>query len=192
MIWYFSPFSVKGNFGELCNQYCKLVSNEEDWICITDGDVLFLTSNYGKQLEDIIEKYKNENVGLFTCLVNRTGALQQCYNGIISEDPNILNHKRIAIQLQKEKYYDVVELSHIISGHLMLFKKKTFDFVNGFPDEITDKMKSKGITKNILACDNRFSNRILKNGYKIYLMTGVYMLHYYRMAEGIQSKDHLR
>ena len=191
-IYYFTPFNKDGNFGDEINKYCRLVPSEEDYICILDGDCMFLTHNFGKQLEDIVEKYKNDNIGLFTCLVNRTGTLRQCFNGVISEDPNIRNHRNIAIQLQKERYDQVVELKEFISGHLMLFKKKTWEFVGYFADSVSERMQVKGINKNILGVDNRFSRRILKNGYKIYLMTGVYLFHYYRLNEGIQSKDHLK
>jgi GT2 family glycosyltransferase len=191
-IWYFTPFSTSGNYGDECNQYCKLVLSDDDYICITDYDFMLLTSNFDKQLKDIIEKYKNDNVGLFTCVTNRSGSLPQCHSQVISEDSDIRNHRKIALQLQREKYDSIKDLGHIISGHLMLFKKKDWASIGGFPDEVTEKMKLKGITKNILSVDNRYSNRALKHGYKVYLMEGVYGIHYYRLNEGIQSKDHLK
>lgn len=179
MIYYFSPYSLEGNLGKAYNDYMQLLPNDDDWACITDGDVMFLTSNYGKQLQDIVNVYKDHNVGLFTCLTNRVGNLEQCYNGYINDDGEIRNHRKIAIQLQKEKYFEVSQIHKIISGHLMLIQKRVWNEI---------KFKEEGI----LSVDNNFSFKLLKNNYMIYLMQGVYVMHYYRMIEGRPYKDHLK
>ena len=168
----------------------SLLPNDDDYAAFVDGDTMFLTANYGKQISDIIEKYKDHNVGLFTCYTNRTGNAEQCYKGVISEDGEIRNHRAIALELQKTQYDQVKELTNIISGHLMVVQKKIWRDVGFFADELSDKMKTR-YTKNLLAVDNRFSKRILKNNYKIYLMEGVYLMHYYRLCEGKEFRDHL-
>ena len=64
----------------------------------------------------------------------------------------------------------------------MAIKKKTWKEVGKFPE----------IPNKILDVDGLFSSKIIRAGKDIYLMRGVYKLHYYRMAEGRKYKDHLR
>lgn len=176
---FFTPYSFNKDIGKAYNDACKLVTDSEDWICLTDGDVMFLTSDFGHQIKEIIDLH-GKDVGLFTCLVNRVGTLAQCYNNTISEEPNILEHRKIALRLSKEQRHQVKEIPNPISGHLMLFKKATWEAINGFPEE-----------RGILSVDNTFSNRMVKNGYKIMVMEGLYCFHYYRLLEGRLNKSHL-
>ena len=179
MVYFFSPYSFQKDIGKAYNNYVRLAPNQDDWICLTDGDLLFLQSDFGHQIQEVIDLH-GKDVGLFTCLVNRVGTKSQCYQDVISEDPNILNHRKIAIELAKTKRTEIKYIPNPISGHLMLFKKETWESIGGFPEE-----------RGILAVDNTFSNRMARNGYKIAVMEGVYCLHYYRMAEGKSSKVHL-
>ncbi len=181
MLYFCSPFSFKKDIGEAYNNYVKLIPDEEDWICITDMDTMFLTPDIGFQLQEIIDLHGNSSVGLFSCLTNRVGNLDQCYQRIISEDPNITSHRKIAVQLAKEKRHEIREIPNPISGHLMLFKKSTWTSIGGFPEG-----------RGILSVDNTFSNRMARNGFKIVCMDGVYLFHYYRFCEGIKDKSHLK
>ena len=180
MIYFFTPYSWQHDLGQAYNHYVNLVPKQEDWVCLMDSDMMTLTADFGHQMQEIIDLHGN-NVGLFTCLVNRVGNLDQCYRHTISEDGDIRNHRKIALQLAKEKRHEVREIPNPISGHLMLFKKATWEAVGGFPEE-----------RGILSVDNTFSNRMVRNGYKIMVMEGVYAFHYYRLLEGKQNKDHLK
>jgi GT2 family glycosyltransferase len=179
MIYFFTPYSWSHDIGKAYNDYCKLVSSKDDWICLMDGDLMFLQSDFGHQIQEIIDLH-GSNFGLFTCLVNRVGTLKQCHQDTISEDPNIITHRKIAIQLAQERRHVIKEIPNPISGHLMLFKKETWESIGGFPEE-----------RGILAVDNTFSNRMARHGYKIAVMEGVYCLHYYRLLEGRKNKSHL-
>lgn len=178
MIWYFTPYSIQKDFGKAYNEYANLVTNPEDWICFVDGDSQFLTSNFGHQIEEYVSVYPD--TGIFTCYTNRVGNLEQCYNNRINEDSNILNHKRIALQLQKEKRLHVKELTKPISGMLMVIRKSVWDKINGSPEE-----------KGILGIDNHISQRVLNEGLKIRLMEAVYLFHFYRLDTGVHNKGHL-
>lgn len=179
MIYFFSPYSQEKQLGKAYNDCMSLLPSDNDYACFTDLDVMFLTPNIGHQLQDIVTKYETHNVGLFTCLTNRVGNLQQCYLNQISQDPNISNHRHIALKLQSENYDQVEELTNIISGHFMLVKKSVWNAC---------KFKEEGI----LAVDNNFSRKVLTKGFKIYLLKGVYVFHYYRLNEGRQNKQHLK
>lgn len=180
-IHYFKPFNLNKNIGKAYNEAMSLLSEGNDWGCLLDGDTMFLTSNYGKQISDIIENYKeNKNIGILTCLTNRIGNPYQRYNGIINEDPNIKNHIKIALKLQKEKYLDLLEIPRTISGHMMLIPKWVWEEAGGFDEE------------GILQIDNKFSKKILLMGKKIYLMQGIYIFHNYRLLQGKKDKTHLK
>jgi len=187
-IWYFTPYALDGNLGKAYNEYCELVKNENDWICFIDGDVAFLNSYWGKHFEDLIKKYPN--AGIITAYTNRVGCLEQCLNGMISDESDIKIHKQIAYKCSAEHYLEVKEINHVISGHIMLFKKKTWIDAKGFPETLRDKDLNK-YSKNMATVDNRFSRRVLNLGKKILLAKGMYVFHYYRLKEGIHSKEHL-
>lgn len=159
------------------NHYASLVQNEEDWLCFIDRDCMFLADDYGHQLEEIIAIHPN--VGMFTSITNRVGQKKQCHNGVISNDPNLLNHRKITLELSKTKRHVVSPIPNPISGHLMLIKKKTWNSIGGAPEN-----------RGILSVDNTISNRVVRKGYSLMLMEGVYVTHYYRM-ENYLDKSHL-
>jgi GT2 family glycosyltransferase len=178
MIHFLSPYSQEKNLGRAYNESVSLITNSEDWICLIDLDVMVLSHGIGHHLQEIINLHPN--TGLFSCRTNRVGQKRQCLNGVISDDPNLLNHRKIALQLAQEKRLIVSPLENPISGHLMLFKKSTWESVGGFPEN-----------RGILSVDNTFSNRIVRKGYNILMMEGVYVCHFYRLDTGILNKDHL-
>lgn len=187
MIYYIIPYGIDGNYGKACNDYCKLFP-EDSWIAVVDGDVAFLHDAWGKHFQALVDKYPD--AGLITTYASRIGNIEQCYQGKLSENRDLSYHRNIAIQLQNEKYLEVKELPTFISGHVMLFSKKTWTEVGGFPEELTERGKMK-FDKNIATVDNRFSSRIIKAGKKILLAEGIYVLHYYRLNEGRMHRSHL-
>lgn len=178
MLYFFTPYSTEKDIGKAYNQYMSLLPNDDDWAVLMDGDSMFLLPDFGHHIQSIIDKYPD--VGLFTCYTNRVGCKEQCYNNILSEDPNILNHKQIALNLQREKRNNIKEIKKVISGVVMIVNKKTWEHVGKFPEEM-----------GILSVDNHFSAQILRNRRKIFLMEGVYVLHFYRLDTGIKEKSHL-
>ncbi len=43
----------------------NLVRDPNDWVCMRDGDTMFMLPNWGHQIKHYIEKYPD--TGLFTC-----------------------------------------------------------------------------------------------------------------------------
>lgn len=177
MIYYFSPFDLGKNLGKGYNAHMELLPNDDDWGCLTDGDVMFLTTDYGKQIQDIVNLYPD--TGLFTCITNRVGQLEQCYNKQISENYDLRYHETLAKDIQRRDYLTVRDLNIVISGHLMLVRKDTWRKVGGFYEQ------------GILAVDNKFSFRVMKAGLKVRCMMGVYVFHKYRIGN-IKDKNHLK
>lgn len=172
MIYYCTPFSLERNLGKSYNEYVrKLTSNPNDWIFFIDGDCMVLDSNWGKHIEDLINKYPD--TGIFTAVTNRCGNRHLCYLGNRSNDENILNQYKISNFVKENSYLKVTEIKRVISGYFFGFSRKTFDLVGGFTE----------INGEILKVDNKFSKKVLNIGKKILLMDGVFAFHYYRLHE---------
>jgi hypothetical protein len=172
MIYYCTPFSLEKNLGKSYNEYVrKLTSNPNDWIFFIDGDCKALDPNWGKHIEDLINKYPD--TGIFTAITNRCGNRHQCYLGSRSNDENILHHYQLSNYVKETSYLKVTQINRVISGYFFGFSRKTFDLVGGFTE----------IDGEILKVDNKFSKKVLNIGKKILLMDGVYAFHYYRLHE---------
>lgn len=178
MVYYFSPFALDGNLGAAYNHYVETcVPNEDDWICFTDQDVAFIHEYTGNHINDYITTYPD--TGLFTCFTNRVNNNKQRYPEAFNQK-NIMYHIQVAQHLYQEKHLKTRELTKFISGMLMVFQKKTWRTVKGFPD-------------GMLKVDNRFSYRILKAGMKIRRMDGIYVFHRYRLGtKNIRNPKHLK
>lgn len=179
MIYYFAPFDSEKNIGRSHNQHCEIVPNAEDWICITDSDVLFLLPDTKKQIEDIIRKHGND-YQVFGCLTNRIASPHQRYKGYFETSAQIKYHKHIAQKCQTENYADVEETTINVAGFLMIFQKKTWDKYR-FSD-------------NSIRFDSEFTDKVKANGGKLAIMQGVYVFHDYRLGHEnpMYYIDHLK
>jgi GT2 family glycosyltransferase len=179
MIYYFTPYALDGYFGRAINESCKIVPNNEDWICIRDGDTSFITEDWGKIIAENIAKYPD--TGLFTCITNRSGRTVQLRS---RKDFMVRDIRKLA-QIAKDQAYRqrhvVSILSNAPAGYFMLFKKSTWLATGGFSD-----------TKGILGADIRFGDKVLKLGMPIRILYGLYIFHYYRMLQGPKNTKHLR
>ena len=155
-----------------------LLPNDNDWGVLMDGDTMFLTFDWGHAIEEVIKKIPN--AGIITCYTNRIAKNKIQLYGINS--PDIITHRTLAKKLDKDFRGSYRKINQKISGFFMAIKKKTWKEVGKFPE----------LPNKILDIDGLFSRKILTAGKDIYLMRGVYKLHYYRMAEGPKYKDHLR
>lgn len=178
MIYYFAPFDSEKNIGRSHNQHCEIVPNAEDWICITDSDVLFLLPDTKKQIEDIIQKHGN-TYQVFGCLTNRIASPHQRIDGWFTET-NIQLHKAKAQVAQATNYVDVEETDINIAGFLMVFQKKTWDKYR-FSD-------------NSIRFDSEFTDKVKADGGRLAIMQGVYVFHDYRLGHDnpMYYIDHLK
>lgn len=179
-IFYFTPYSVNKELGVAYNESCAIVPNDNDWICLMDGDTIFLSPTYGKHIADVIETHQDYD--FFTCLTNRTGNKRQRLNGIIDEDSDLISLKRKVLERERDHYNQVVQLHQHISGHFMLFRKKLWN-----------EFKFPTITKKgtILGIDNDWTQSLLDNGKKLGIIEGLVLIHYYRLTNGRSDKRHL-
>jgi len=186
MIYYFTPYSTEKNLGKAYNQYMRLLPSLDDWGCLMDADTMFLCSDFGTQINEIVNN--NPDAGLITCVTNRAGYHNQRYNDEFSHESDIKKHRLIAIECREKYYSEVNELKSNINGHLLLIKKSTWLKVGGFSE---NTIRDEQADSNLLGLDDNISKKILNNGMKILLMKGVYLFHYYRLNEGEHFRDHL-
>lgn len=177
MIYYFTPYSTQKDLALAYNKCMDLLPDDEDYACFTDGDSMFTTHDFGHQLEEITKKYPE--VPLFTCMTNRVGTDYQCINKAWDiEEMN--KHWKFSKELQSRFRTDCVDITNNspISGVMILLRKKEWKQVGGF-----DRNKMLGV-------DNNIHYKIRSRNHKIYLMKGVYLLHYYRDGKP-ENKQHL-
>lgn len=163
-IWYSNPWSNTKNIGGAINEFCSLIKNPNDWIVIQDGDICYLTSDWGKRIEDAIRK-EGHKFGLLGCYTNRIRERKNCHNGEFSDNMDIKFHHSIAESYKNE---GIEEIKHGIAGYFMAFQKKTFDLVGGFKE-------------NTITFDTHFNISVRKQGLKLGLIRNLYVWHSYRL-----------
>lgn len=169
IIHHIRPFSTTKNIGEEYNSRISELPND-CYVVLTDGDTMFLTSDWGAQIEQIIKD--NPHYSVITCMTNRIANPNHCVTGMFDND-SIMAHVIKAHELQLmhgTKCIDTV----VAPGLLMIFHKS-----------IWDKYKFK---ENSIIFDKQFSNDVIKGGGKIGLAKGLYMLHLYRYGKPNPTK----
>ena len=101
-------------------------------------------------------------------------------------DPSILRHKDICDEIDAANRLQVEEVQRRIAGHLMIIRKGVWKIIRR-----TAMLQVVAYNKKILGVDTKISYAMLQHGFKIYLMKGIYILHYLRMKEGFDYKNHL-
>lgn len=177
MIYTFTPFSIEKNFGKAINQCCSIVPNDEDWICIRDGDAMNLTPDWGNIIQDAIDKHGSEYqlFGCWTNRLNKANGGHQMASGLTYDNMNITDHYEVAQMLSK--FSDEMVEVKSIAGFFMLFQKKTWSLSGGF-------------VENSKAFDTWFCDAVKKKGGKIGLINRLYMFHLYRIwAKGDPGRE---
>lgn len=177
-IHYISAYSTEKNFGKAVNDACALIP-DTDYICLRDGDSMFLTSSWGKQIEDVI-KLHGHKYQLIACLTNRLGRPIQRYKGEFSTNMDIMHHYAIAEQLEREHWAEVEDITakRRVAGMFMLFPKTLWNTV---------KFK-----ENTAQFDDIFSTEVVRRGKKLGLMKGLYCFHFYRANKNPRDTSHLK
>jgi GT2 family glycosyltransferase len=165
MIYHFRPYSVDKQFADAINTHCNLVPNQDDWIVITDGDMMFLTPDWGVIIDKAIKDHGNE-YDLLGCWVNRVNPTsKQILVNDAYDDLTIMPHYELA-RFQSE-CSNIIRKIDKIGGFFMCFKKATWDKVGGFK-------------QNTKWFDIDFCNSITNSGGKIGLINQLYVFHLYR------------
>lgn len=174
-IHYSNPFSTEKNIGKAYNEFCENVP-DGDWICLQDGDMMYLTPDWGAQIEQVVNTYGNR-FDLIGCITNRLGRSIQLAEGVDYNNHDMKYHYKIAQKISQDNFGKVEDITkkRYIAGMFMLFPKTTWQ-KNKFPE-------------NDPAFDDAFSKSITKAGGKLGLMTGLYVYHAYRIWSDAPRHD---
>lgn len=176
-VWIRTPYSIEKNLGQVYNYEMAMIP-EGDAACFIDGDVMFLTPNYGH----ILYKYANAYPdAVLTCWTNRIHHLANRQRMPDGDDHDVKSMLRI-----EQGFTDVTEITGSVSGFLMVVPKHIW---RRYPFGLTNKFNPE--RPNLLGCDNEWTNRIRANGVKILRMNGLYVWHTYRLLSNGQDKSHL-
>lgn len=166
-IHYIQPFALDKNIGKAYNEACALIP-ADDWICITDHDVMFLEPTTKNLIAHNVEKYRDK-YRLFTCMTNRLAIGHQLHNNQRSDDPDIRNHMEIARE-RRQTIGDLVSpYRHDVAGFFLLFSTKTW---------AANPFKERSIY-----FDTIFATSVRRNNGRVGLMEGVYVFHLYRFGQ---------
>ena len=180
MIYYATPYSSDKSLVESYNAiYDRLYPN--DWGCILDGDAMFTTRTFGHQIESVI-KANESTYKVFTCMTNRVANNQQLVSGTWNN--NDMNYHREIGDKVWDDWFNIVDditNSSLFSGVMVLMQAKTWNEI--YPDIVKS-----GYT--MLGVDNEIHKQARAKGYKVGLMRGIYVMHYYRNGNK-SDKGHL-
>jgi hypothetical protein len=176
MIYHFNTLFSGKSIGKYYNDCCSIVP-AKNWICFWDSDVMVFNTfvRWNEFLEKIIEK--NPEVKLFSCVTGRIGTHKQRLGETQDTNPSMLFHRQVSEAIYKKKNFSVRRDSRTISGLMMLFNKDTWTKAGGF------------VETGIAGVDTAFSKNVYENIGCVGIIEGLYVMHYYRLAEG--NADHL-
>lgn len=175
-VHHITPASGDKNYGGAINAQIEPLP-DDDWICLRDGDTMFLHPSWPSQIEQLSQ----QNFNLIGCMTNRLGLPWQLHEGKISEDPNVLNHYEISERLFNTHGATVEPLNNTIAGLFMLFPRRIWDEV---------KFKE-GLHVDNAFIDYHFSIEIYRRFGKIGLAKGLYLFHFYRFNKNRRDISHL-
>ena len=182
MLYFLTPYALSGKLFEAYNTYMELLPNNDDWACFLDGDTAFLRSDFGHHITEYINQYPE--TGLFTCYASRCAYPYQVPRQTLQDTDSIIYHKKIAEAHHKNQYLTITEINRPIAGHLMVIKKSTWLAIRQAASVRCQHETIEGI-------DTAISKEIMVQNLKILLMNGIYLLHYYRLADGWRNVSHL-
>jgi GT2 family glycosyltransferase len=182
MIYTTVPYNLDKNIGVYYNNFMDMIPNDDDFACFVDGDTMFLTPYWGKQLQDIIEN--NPDCGFFTAVTNRVACPWQIEESSNWSSDNINEHRELAKNIETNKSLtvedvtDKIESKNWFSGFLILIRKSTWKNIGKFAEV------------GMIKVDNDYHRRAYLAGETVLQMKGVYLYHWYRGGDFTQ-RDHL-
>lgn len=177
---FFTPYSQEKDLGKEYNEYMAMIG-DDDVAVITDGDVMFLTPDFGS----IIFNYACQNRDcVMTCWTNRIHRLakeQLKYSdpvtGLALDDCDI--EQEIVNADIISGTATATPVAGPLSGFLMVVPKSVW-YKIPFREGI-----------GLLGVDTWFYKDIRAVGIPVMRMDGLYVWHTYRLMYGVNNKQHL-
>jgi GT2 family glycosyltransferase len=174
MIINFIPYADKAHFKNLGYAYnqCMERLRDDDWGCFIDHDAMWTTGDWYRHIESIVAE--NPDYGLFTAVTNRIGRSYQKAPGIDRRSNDIEFHRQWGQRIVKKHGHEVMDVTEQkeISGVVMVLKKEAWS-----------KAKFRERKGKILGVDNAIHRDVRRAGFKVGLMKGIYVYHWYRNSQ---------
>lgn len=165
-IWYSTPYASDGNIGRAYNEFCSLVPGDNDWIVLRDGDCMFVTPNWGRQIEEVLRTH-GDTYQVYGAMTNRIRSLHQRVKPDMFNETDMHKLVQKGFDLEKENWGQVSDGGSGVAGFFMAFRKSTW--------------QKSPFREHEKAFDTLFCKDVVRKGGKIGLMTGLFLLHEYRM-----------
>lgn len=167
------PYSQERNFGLAINtaiERMNLPEDSKDWIVLMDGDACFLTPDWGKTIQSLIQ---TDDYDLIGCSTNRLREPHQLVNGMFSEDTTLKKHFEQSVNMQNLYGTEIKPFNHDVAGFFMLFRYSAWQ-TNKFKENtpIFDRLFTRGIGKG-----------------RVGIAPGLYVLHLYRLWSDNPKND---
>lgn len=160
----------------------KKLKNPDDWCVFIDGDACFTHNFYGLNIRETI--MANEQYSMFTCFTNRVNCKYQLFPDINKTNNDMEYHRNVGY-LAFERYGTSVRDitgQQPLSGVMMAFKKSAWNAV----------IKTMNNKSGMLQVDNELHRKMKAHGFKVGLMQGIYVFHWYRNNNKLDHKHLLK
>ena len=176
-VHHITPGRSDKNIGRAINEIVKALP-DNDWICLRDIDTLpMYHEKIYQQCEEIAQAGEFDLVG---CMTNRLGLHYQLVGGRKSNDSDIMNHRKIGVDLYNKHGNEIMPIQQVIGGLFMLFPKSAWKQVGGFPEG--------GIQIQGHFFDYHFCKKVMQQRLRIGIAKGIYLFHYYRFEHGEDTR----
>ena len=174
VVHYVSPYAVDYNLGASYNAAANGLK-ASDYIALMDNDACFLDVRFGRWIAETIKA--NPHYDIFVPRTNRLRDDMQRVNQMMNV-ADIKKHREVTETIWKKNSTNMIDAERPPAGLCMIMKVSTLR-----------KLKFRN---GLLVIDTDFMWRAKNAGYKIGIMQGIYLFHYYRLAEGADKTGHLR
>ena len=153
------------NIGKAINDAIEaLKTGHDDWIILTDYDILWLLPDSKKHLMQVLAETDYDVLGVMT---NRIRSKEQLVNEIFCEVDSIEWHMGRAKAAWETWGKDIKPAQGVIAAFCMCFSVGTWKRLGGFPEAS-------------ITFDSVFSHRARRMGMKLGICEGIYIYHNYR------------
>lgn len=161
------PFAINQNVGIAYN---RIMERLEGWVGFMDHDIFFANPGWYELFVDAIDRL-GENAGLITCVTNRIGCQLQKQPNVDRNNHDIRYHKKMARQTYDQSGNEIVDITgspFSPSALVFITHKRAWQKAGGFSE------------RKHIGCDNDYCGRLKRNGYRLFVIKGLYVYHWYR------------
>ena len=202
-----NPTSLTKDLAYAYNEVMNRV-NDDDWVCFLDHDAMFTTYDWYLQIEQAIKQNTDKDIGAYTCYTNRIGRsghrqwVERAYPDIVKSVMGKYGYEvsdELVGRYNENKWKVDFREIHDIRFHRILgqtiqdkFGNETMRYPRGGSMSGVMILVSKRCWNDVkfplgtqysggmLGTDNFFHHALGINGYKLGMLKGIYLYHWYR------------